>query len=111
MTEEKLQGIIFDARYYKEKLIKANQRIGKYIKRINELEVKSCEKCEHSDNQMAREQFIEEFIDHICTAIKDSPTKSNYLEPEEVLEIVEYRLQWLFDHYTFIEKEQPCTNT
>lgn len=55
---------------------------------------------------MTREEYIDEFIDHICTEIKDSPTCSNYLEPEKVLDIVESRLQWLFDNYTFIKKDK-----
>ena len=50
---------------------------------------------------MTREEYIDEFKDYIVTMIKDS----GYLEPEEVLDVVEYRLQWLFDNYTFINKE------
>lgn len=55
---------------------------------------------------MTREEYIDEFIDYIVTMIKDSPDKSCYLEPEEVLDVIEYRLQWLFDNYTFIKKDK-----
>lgn len=45
MTEERLQTIIFDAFYYKDKLQKANKRIANYVKRLEILESSTCENC------------------------------------------------------------------
>ena len=55
---------------------------------------------------MTREEYIDEFKDYIVTMIKDGTSKGGYLEPEEVLDVIEYRLQWLFDNYTFIKKDK-----
>lgn len=38
MTRDHLEGLIFDARYYKDKLVKANKRIAKYVSKIDKLE-------------------------------------------------------------------------
>lgn len=40
MTKDHLEGLIFDARYYKDRLARANKRIAKYVNKIDELENK-----------------------------------------------------------------------
>lgn len=58
---------------------------------------------------MTREQYIDEFLDHISTYVYSTPTRSNILDAEKVAETIEYRLEWLFDNYSFIKRDTPLS--